>query len=82
MPRKQKKPIVIDDDVSKPDTSILPSGPDTSQLQSDANTSQFQSEPDIGASDGEGLSDAPTSCVLDGLRFEGKPYMLHVKADC
>ena len=89
--KKQKKPIIIDDAVSEPDTSILPSDTDTSLLQSDADTSLlqsnaetslFQSEPDTGASDGEGLGDVPTSSMSGGLQLEGKPYMLHVKAGC
>lgn len=81
-PKKHKKPIVIDDAVSEPDTSVLPSDPDISLLQSDADTSQFQSEPDICTSDIEGISDAPTSSMSDGFQLEGKPYVLHVKADC
>jgi hypothetical protein len=81
-PKKHKKPIIIDDAVSEPDPSILPSDPDTSLLQSDGDTSLFQSEPDTGASDGEGLGDATASSMSGGLQPEGKPYVLHVKADC
>jgi hypothetical protein len=70
-PKKHKKPIVVDDElpfVSEPD-STLPSD----------DISQFQSEPDIGTSDGEGLSDAVTSNMSDFVHPEGKPYVLRVE---
>ena len=70
-PKKNKTPIVVEDElsfISQPDF-IYPSD-DTSLLQSDA---------DLGTSEGEGLSDGPASTLSDFVHPEGKPYALHTE---
>jgi hypothetical protein len=78
--KRIKKSIAVNDEtpgVSEPDASGLPSDLDTFLLPSDPDTSVFPSEPDVGTSGAEGLSDAPTSNMSDGLPLEGKPYVLY-----
>jgi hypothetical protein len=53
---------------SDPHTTIPPSDPDTSMLPSDPDTTMLPSDPDIStlSLNGEGLSNAPSSNILDG----------------